>query len=160
METELNSKCNIGTNDANDVYIVESFGGSYEDKWESIIGVYSTYDKAMASAKSEVDTYCVKDSDLPMTWEEYERCNYGNPDAPEDGYDFNDISLCEYYNSIIDRDGYTKEQFKMMDDAMTMRQQDFSYCKRTLFRIDDDTCKQKVVRISEGLEDDEKYHIW
>lgn len=34
METELNRKCNIGTNDANDVYIVESFGGSYEDKWD------------------------------------------------------------------------------------------------------------------------------
>jgi hypothetical protein len=63
-----------------------------------------------------------------MTWDEYQQFNYGYPDYPEDGYDYNDEYLWNYYNTCIDRDGHTKEEFELMDRMQSMKYDDFTGC--------------------------------
>ena len=112
----------------NRVYVVESFGGQYEDKWNHVIGIYTDYDKALSVAKEECEEYFVDESKLPMTWDEYQQFNYGYPDLPDDGYDYDDESLFDYYNTCIDRDGHTKEEFELMDRMQSMNSDDFVGC--------------------------------
>ena len=47
---------------------------------------------------------------------------------PEDGYDYNDASLCEYYNTLIDRDGHTVAEFQEMENAEHLQNEEFSFC--------------------------------
>ena len=119
---------NKDKNAQNRVYIVESFGGQYEDKWNHVIGIYTDYDKALSVAKEECEKHSVDESKLPMTWDEYQQFNYGYPDYPEDGYDYNDEYLWNYYNTCIDRDGHTKEEFELMDRMQSMKYDDFTGC--------------------------------
>ena len=124
----MNNKLTEDKKAQNRVYIVESFGGQYEDKWNHIIGIYTDYDKALSVAKEECEKHSVDESKLPMTWDEYQQFNYGYPDYPEDGYDYNDEYLWNYYNTCIDRDGHTKEEFELMDRMQSMKYDDFTGC--------------------------------
>ena len=124
----MNEKLTEDKNAQNRVYVVESFGGQYDDKWKHIIGVYTDYDKALSVAKEECEEYFVDESKLPMTWDEYQQFNYGCPDCPDDGYDYNDESLCDYYNTCIDRDGHTKEEFELMNLMRSIEYNDFVGC--------------------------------
>ena len=124
----LNKKLTEDKKAQNRVYVVESFGGQYEDKWNNVIGIYTDYDKALSVAKEECEEYFVDESKLPMTWDEYHQFNYGYPDCPDDGYDYNDESLCDYYNTLINRDGHTKEEFELMDRMQSMKYEDFVGC--------------------------------
>ena len=112
----------------NRIYIVESHGGQYEDSWDHVVGVFSNVDKAIQCAKDTCDEYDVDESKLPMTFEEYGIYNYGYPDCPEEGYDYNDSSLCEYYNTLIDRDGHTVAEFQEMESAEHLQNEEFSFC--------------------------------
>ena len=124
----MNKKLTEDKNSQNRVYVVESFGGQYDDKWKHIIGIYTDYDKALSVAKEECEKYFVDESKLPMTWDEYQQFNYGCPDCPDDGYDYNDESLCDYYNTCIDRDGHTKEEFELMNRMRSIEYNDFVGC--------------------------------
>ena len=124
----MNEKSTEDKNAQNRVYVVESFGGQYDDKWNHIIGIYTDYDKALSVAKEECEKYFVDESKLPMTWDEYQQFNYGCPDCPDDGYDYNDESLCDYYNTCIDRDGHTKEEFELMNLMRSIEYNDFVGC--------------------------------
>ena len=124
----MNKKLTEDKNSQNRVYVVESFGGQYDDKWKYIIGIYTDYDKALSVAKEECEKYFVDESKLPMTWDEYQQFNYGCPDCPDDGYDYNDESLCDYYNTCIDRDGHTKEEFELMNLMRSIEYNDFVGC--------------------------------
>ena len=124
----MNHKLTEDKKAQNRVYVVESFGGQYEDKWNHVIGIYTDYDKALSVAKEECEEHFVDESKLPMTWDEYQQFNYGYPDYPEDGYDYNDEYLWNYYNTCIDRDGHTKEEFKLMDRMQSMKYDDFTGC--------------------------------
>ena len=112
----------------NRIYIVESHGGQYEDSWDHIEGIFTDPDKALQHAKDVCDEYDIDESKLPMTFEEYGMLNYGYPDYPEDGYDYNDASLCEYYNTLIDRDGHTVAEFQEMENAEHLQNEEFSFC--------------------------------
>ena len=124
----MNKKLTEDKKTQNRVYVVESFGGQYEDKWKHVIGIYTDYDKALSVAKEECEEYFVDESKLPMTWDEYQQFNYGYPDLPDDGYDYDDESLFDYYNTCIDRDGHTKEEFELMDRMQSMKYEDFVGC--------------------------------
>ena len=91
------------------VFVVKSFGGEYEDSWEFIEGVFDSYDKAVECAKIVCRHYV---PESPMTMEEFERCNYGEPDdANLIDYDIND--------GKIDRDGHTAEEFQQMEQCIS-----------------------------------------
>ena len=124
----MNKRLKEDKNSQNRVYVVESFGGQYDDKWNHIIGIYTDYDKALSVAKEECEKYFVDESKLPMTWDEYQQFNYGCPDCPDDGYDYNDESLFDYYNTCIDRDGHTKEEFELMSRMRSIEYNDFVGC--------------------------------
>lgn len=47
----MNKKLTEDKKTQNRVYVVESFGGQYEDKWNHVIGIYTDYDKALSVAK-------------------------------------------------------------------------------------------------------------
>ena len=143
----MNKKLTEDKNSQNRVYVVESFGGQYDDKWKHIIGIYTDYDKALSVAKEECEKYFVDESKLPMTWDEYQQFNYGCPDCPDDGYDYNDESLCDYYNTCIDRDGHTKEEFELMDRMHSMTYDDFVGCSIESYVLNvsgDDKDKMRV----------------
>ena len=110
------------------IFIITACGGQYEDKWERLIGAYSTYDSALKVAKDTVDEYEPIESELPMTFDEYERCNYGYRDIPVDGYDIDDPEQCEYYNEFIERDGHSIDDFKEMQHAEMAKYEDFAFC--------------------------------
>lgn len=120
----------------NRIYLVQSHGGQYEDRWDHIEGIFSNSDKAIQCAKDVCDEYNIDESKLPMTFEEYGMCNYGYPDCPEEGYDYNDASLCEYYNTVIDRDGHTVAEFEEMENAEQLQHEDFSFCSVQSFLVD------------------------
>lgn len=120
----------------NRIYIVESYGGQYEDKWERTIGVFSTYDKALEAAKETCEDYFIDEDKLPMTFDEYIRFNYGYPDYPKDGYDVFDEEQCAYYNTAIDRDGHTKDEFELMDEIEFMMSEDFTGCRIESYVVD------------------------
>ena len=144
---DLNKKLTEEKKAQNRVYVVESFGGQYDDKWEHIIGVYTDYDKALSVAKEECEKYFVDESKLPMTWDEYQQFNYGCPDCPDDGYDYNDESLCDYYNTCIDRDGHTKEEFELMNLMRSIEYNDFVGCNIESYVLNvscDDKDKMRV----------------
>ena len=143
----MNKKLTEDKNSQNRVYVVESFGGQYDDKWKHIIGVYTDYDKALSVAKEECEKYFVDESKLPMTWDEYQQFNYGCPDCPDDGYDYNDESLCDYYNTCIDRDGHTKEEFELMNLMRSIEYNDFVGCNIESYVLNvscDDKDKMRV----------------
>ena len=143
----MNEKLTEDKNAQNRVYVVESFGGQYDDKWKHIIGVYTDYDKALSVAKEECEEYFVDESKLPMTWDEYQQFNYGCPDCPDDGYDYNDESLCDYYNTCIDRDGHTKEEFELMNLMRSIEYNDFVGCNIESYVLNvscDDKDKMRV----------------
>ena len=143
----MNEKLTEDKNAQNRVYVVESFGGQYDDKWKHIIGVYTDYDKALSVAKEECEKYFVDESKLPMTWDEYQQFNYGCPDCPDDGYDYNDESLCDYYNTCIDRDGHTKEEFELMNLMRSIEYNDFVGCNIESYVLNvscDDKDKMRV----------------
>ena len=143
----MNEKLTEDKNAQNRVYVVESFGGQYDDKWKHIIGVYTDYDKALSVAKEECEKYFVDESKLPMTWDEYQQFNYGCPDCPDDGYDYNDESLCDYYNTCIDRDGHTKEEFELMNLMRSIEYNDFVGCNIESYVLNvscDDNDKMRV----------------
>jgi len=145
------------------VYIVTACGGHYEDKWEHVVGVYSMYDKAMQVAKETVDAHNVDESKLPMTFEEYQRCNYGCRDYPDDGYDLTDLELQKYYNELVDRDGHTVAEFKEMEEVEQAQDSDFSFCTIEEFIVDDivhyGASNKTRVYVSAGWDGCEKYHI-
>ena len=118
------------------VFIVTSCGGQYEDRWDHTEGVFSTYDKALQCAKDVCDMYDIDESKLPMTFDEYGEANYGYPDCPDDGYDYKDEKLCEYYNTVIDRDGHTVSEFEEMELAEQLKNEDFSYCAIDSYLLD------------------------
>ena len=143
----MNKKLTEDKNAQNRVYVVESFGGQYDDKWKHIIGIYTDYDKALSVAKEECEEYFVDESKLPMTWDEYQQFNYGCPDCPDDGYDYNDESLCDYYNTCIDRDGHTKEEFELMNLMRSIEYNDFVGCNIESYVLNvscDDKDKMRV----------------
>ena len=143
----MNKKLTEDKNSQNRVYVVESFGGQYEDKWNHVIGIYTDYDKALSVAKEECEEYFVDESKLPMTWDEYQQFNYGCPDCPDDGYDDNDESLCDYYNTCIDRDGHTKEEFELMNRMRSIEYDDFVGCNIESYVLNvscDDNDKMRV----------------
>ena len=143
----MNNKLTEDKNSQNRVYVVESFGGQYDDKWKHIIGIYTDYDKALSVAKEECEKYFVDESKLPMTWDEYQQFNYGCPDCPDDGYDYNDESLCDYYNTCIDRDGHTKEEFELMNLMRSIEYNDFVGCNIESYVLNvsgDDKDKMRV----------------
>ena len=143
----MNEKLTEDKNAQNRVYVVESFGGQYDDKWKHIIGIYTDYDKALSVAKEECEKYFVDESKLPMTWDEYQQFNYGCPDCPDDGYDYNDESLCDYYNTCIDRDGHTKEEFELMNLMRSIEYNDFVGCNIESYVLNvscDDKDKMRV----------------
>ena len=143
----MNKKLTEDKKTQNRVYVVESFGGQYDDKWKHIIGVYTDYDKALSVAKEECEEYFVDESKLPMTWDEYQQFNYGCPDCPDDGYDYNDESLCDYYNTCIDRDGHTKEEFELMNLMRSIEYNDFVGCNIESYVLNvscDDKDKMRV----------------
>lgn len=143
----MNKKLKEDKNSQNRVYVVESFGGQYDDKWKHIIGIYTDYDKALSVAKEECEKYFVDESKLPMTWDEYQQFNYGCPDCPDDGYDYNDESLCDYYNTCIDRDGHTKEDFELMNLMRSIEYNDFVGCNIESYVLNvscDDKDKMRV----------------
>jgi hypothetical protein len=118
------------------IYIVESHGGQYEDSWDHVEGVFLDKNKAIQCAKDICDDYDVDESKLPMTFDEYCRCNYGYPDCPDDEYDYNNELLWDYYNTEIDRDGHTVAEFKIMSEAFELRHNDFSFCTVNSYIID------------------------
>ena len=63
-----------------------------------------------------------------MTFDEYERCNYGYRDIPVEGYDMYDPEQWEYYNEFIERDGHSIDDFKEMEQAEIAKHEDFSFC--------------------------------
>ena len=128
------------------VYVVESFGGQYEDKWNHVIGIYTDYDKALSVAKEECEEYFVDESKLPMTFDEYCQFNYGYPDCDED-YDYNDKEKFDYYNTVIDRDGHTVEEFEMMDHVQQMQYEDFTGCHIESYILDQDGDDKEKIRI-------------
>ena len=143
----MNKKLTEDKNSQNRVYVVESFGGQYDDKWKHIIGIYTDYDKALSVAKEECEKYFVDESKLPMTWDEYQQFNYGCPDCPDDGYDYNDESICDYYNTCIDRDGHTKEEFELMNLMRSIEYNDFVGCNIESYVLNvscDDKDKMRV----------------
>ena len=143
----MNKKLTEDKNSKNRVYVVESFGGQYDDKWNYIIGIYTDYDKALSVAKEECEKYFVDESKLPMTWDEYQQFNYGCPDCPDDGYDYNDESLFDYYNTCIDRDGHTKEEFELMNRMRSIEYDDFVGCNIESYVLNvsgDDKDKMRV----------------
>ena len=143
----MNKKLTEDKNSQNRVYVVESFGGQYDDKWKHIIGIYTDYDKALSVAKEECEKYFVDESKLPMTWDEYQQFNYGCPDCPDDGYDYDDESLCDYYNTCIDRDGHTKEEFELMNLMRSIEYNDFVGCNIESYVLNvscDDKDKMRV----------------
>lgn len=143
----MNKKLKEDKNSQNRVYVVESFGGQYDDKWNNIIGIYTDYDKALSVAKEECEKYFVDESKLPMTWDEYQQFNYGCPDCPDDGYDYNDESLFDYYNTCIDRDGHTKEEFELMNRMRSIEYNDFVGCNIESYVLNvscDDKDKMRV----------------
>ena len=143
----MNKKLKEDKNSQNRVYVVESFGGQYDDNWNHIIGIYTDYDKALSVAKEECEKYFVDESKLPMTWDEYQQFNYGCPDCPDDGYDYYDESLCDYYNTCIDRDGHTKEEFELMNRMRSIEYNDFVGCNIESYVLNvsgDDKDKMRV----------------
>ena len=143
----MNNKLTEDKKTQNRVYVVESFGGQYEDKWSHVIGIYTDYDKALSVAKEECEKYFVDESKLPMTWDEYQQFNYGCPDCPDDGYDYNDESLFDYYNTCIDRDGHTKEEFELMNRMRSIEYDDFVGCNIESYVLNvscDDNDKMRV----------------
>ena len=143
----MTKKVTEDKNAQNRVYVVESFGGQYDDKWKHIIGIYTDYDKALSVAKEECEKYFVDESKLPMTWDEYQQFNYGCPDCPDDGYDYNDESLFDYYNTCIDRDGHTKEEFELMNRMRSIEYNDFVGCNIESYVLNvsgDDKDKMRV----------------
>ena len=143
----MNTNFTEDKNAQNRVYVVESFGGQYDDKWKHIIGIYTDYDKALSVAKEECEEYFVDESKLPMTWDEYQQFNYGCPDCPDDGYDYDDESLCDYYNTCIDRDGHTKEEFELMNRMRSIEYNDFVGCNIESYVLNvscDDKDKMRV----------------
>jgi hypothetical protein len=118
----------VERDDYNRVYIVESHGGQYEDSWDHVEGIFTDQDKALQHAKDVCDEYDIDESKLPMTFDEYGEYNYGYPDCPDEGYDYKDSSLCEYYNTLIDRDGHTVAEFEEMEYAEQCKNEDFSFC--------------------------------
>ena len=143
----MNKKLTEDKNSQNRVYVVESFGGQYDDKWKHIIGIYTDYEKALSVAKEECEKYFVDESKLPITWDEYQQFQYGCPDCPDHGYDYNDESLCDYYNTCIDRDGHTKEEFELMNLMRSIEYNDFVGCNIESYVLNvscDDKDKMRV----------------
>lgn len=101
------------------VYVVQAFGGCYEDKWEQLLSVTSTLEEA----EKVVKDCCAKydESNWPMTYEEYANTNYGYPDYPPEDCDAYDDPYVH-----VDRDGFTVEQFEEMDMLVNLRYESFS----------------------------------
>jgi hypothetical protein len=133
----------------NRIYIVESHGGQYEDSWDHVEGIFTDPDKALQHAKDVCDEYDIDESKLPMTFDEYGEYNYGYPDCPDEGYDYNDSSLCEYYNTLIDRDGHTISEFEEMENAEHLKNEDFSFCtvKSYLLNTVGDDMERKSITV-------------
>ena len=145
-----------------EIFILTACGGEYEDKWESLIGAYSTFENAVQSAKEVVDRYEPIESELPMTFDEYERCNYGYRDCPDSGYDYDNPEEMEYYNELVERDGHSIEDFKKMEDAQSAKSYDFSFCTiENVFineRIKRSDKRYKHTYVSRGW-DGERYRV-
>ena len=115
------------------VYLVESCGGAYEEKWQSPEGVFDSFDKALGIAKEICRKYIPEKDSLPMTLEEYRDCNYGHPEYDDNHPDDDD----EYYEAFIDRDGHTKKEFEIMSKYFDLSFVDFSYCEITKLNINE-----------------------
>lgn len=115
------------------VYLVTAFGGLYDDKWTSTIGIFSTKERAIEEAKKTVMEHTVIENNLPMTFDEWAKCNYGWPDTwdNEEADEYGD-----YDGDVVDRDGHTKEEFKMMEHAQDIQYEHFGYCDIVEYTLD------------------------
>lgn len=145
-----------------EIFILTANGGQYEDSWESLIGAYSTFENALQSAKEVVDRYEPIESELPMTFDEYARCNYGYRDYPESGYDYNNPEEWEYYNELVARDGHSIDDFKKMEEAISAKSNEFSFCTiENVFineRIERSDNRYKLTYVSRGW-NGERYRV-
>ena len=128
------------------IHIVQKSGGCYEDSYHYIIGVWPTFDEAMKQAKEKCKEYVVDESKLPMTFDEFINCNYGYPDDPwgsdsEHNYTEDDD---KFLSTIIDRDGHTIDEFKVMSEAWEKTMDDFSGCFIETFTIGVPNDKEKA----------------
>ena len=143
------------------IFIITACGGHYKDKWEKLIGAYSTYDSALKVAKDTVDEYKPIESELPMAFDEYERCNYGYRDIPVEGYDFYDTEQKKYYSEIIERDGHSVDDFKKMQHAELSKIKDFTFCTIVSIVVDEPINRfgnTACTYVSRGC-DGERYHF-
>jgi hypothetical protein len=93
----------------NKVYIVKSFGGEYEDSWETILGIYQNKEDAIAVAEKEFMNHKWRDT-LPVPLELYEKSTGYSGVFKEHDYQ-NNMEDDDPYYDFYDYGGYTKEQW-------------------------------------------------
>ena len=142
----------------NRVYIVISYGGEYEDSWEHILCTYTDYLKALSAAKKVCDEHVIDESKLPMSFDEYSECGYGYPDCDKVYADMDDDER-KYYDTLIDRDGHTVEEFKIMADAQNKLYDDFLGCQIVSLLLDSDVENNEKAYIYVKKEEDGTFII-
>ena len=85
------------------VYVLEVSSGSYDDYRSWVEGVYATKELAEKAKEKYDKENLITESDLIMSQKEWSNLNYGYGD---DG--------C----TLVDKGGYTAEQFKIMNNQM------------------------------------------
>ena len=87
------------------IYLAWGPSGEYDTYYEECLGAFLKRENAEKAGKEWYDKKTNAFNDLPMTLEEFQRLNFGYAD---DDYE---------EEGERGRDGYTEEDFEIMDDA-------------------------------------------
>ena len=147
------------------IHIVQKNGGCYDESYHYIIGVWLTFDEALEQAKSVCKMHDVDEDKLPMSFDEYINCNSGYPDDPYVGDIGHEYTKEEddFYNTRINRDGHTIDEFEIMDRAFSVIMDDFLSCSIETCLIgnieEDVKVKQSTTYVSNDKEHKGKFII-
>lgn len=130
LKNELNNHKNM---ENQKVYLVTAHGGIFDDKWTFTVGIFSNKERAIEEAKKTVMEHTIIENNLPMTFDEWAKCNYGWPDTWDDT---EEDEFGEYTGDVVDRDGHTKEEFKIMEKAQELQFENFAFCDIIEYTLD------------------------
>lgn len=87
------------------IYLAWGPSGEYDTYYEKCLGAFLKRENAEKAGKEWYDKKTNPNNDLPMTLEEFQKLNFGYSDDDYEG------------EGERGRDGYTKEDFELMDGA-------------------------------------------
>lgn len=93
------------------IYIVKSYGGQWEDSWETIVGIYDNETMAKIIALSEWDKQVNWKNYLPIPFEIYQNTIKNEDIEQLLEWDEDDETLSGIFRVLEDMLGYTKEEW-------------------------------------------------